>query len=59
MKHTKFYAGGGYNVKTVAERFGFCDPYYFSRMFKKRFGVSPKQIKAHDPSANINRPPAD
>ena len=50
---------GGANVKEVAAHFGFCDAYYFSRMFKKKFGVSPKEIKAHGPRSNINRPPAD
>lgn len=50
---------GGANVKEVAAHFGFCDAYYFSRMFKKKFGVSPKEIKAHDPRSNINRTPAD
>ena len=32
---------GRYSVKEVAQTFGFCDPYYFSRMFKKAYGVSP------------------
>ena len=44
-------------VKTVSERYGFCDPYYFSRMFKRKFGFPPKQIKGTMPGANINRPP--
>ncbi|MGN1020032.1 MAG: helix-turn-helix domain-containing protein [Aristaeellaceae bacterium] len=50
---------GGASVKEVAEHFGFCDAYYFSRMFKKKFGVSPKEIKSHDPRSNIFRVPAD
>ncbi|MGN0779443.1 MAG: helix-turn-helix domain-containing protein [Aristaeellaceae bacterium] len=50
---------GGTNVKEVAAHFGFCDAYYFSRMFKKKFGVSPKEIKTHDPRSNIHRTPAD
>lgn len=50
---------GGTSVKEAAEHFGFCDAYYFSRMFKKKFGVSPKEIKAHDPRNNIHRLPAD
>ena len=43
-------------IKDVAMSYGFCDAYYFSRLFKKKFGLSPKQIK-RDPSANINRTP--
>lgn len=50
---------GGASVKEVAAHFGFCDAYYFSRMFKKKFGISPKEIKGHDPRSNINRRPAD
>ena len=48
---------GAGSVKSVSERFGFCDPYYFSKMFKKKFGFPPKQIKGTMPGANINRPP--
>ena len=48
---------GDRNIKDVATSYGFCDAYYFSRQFKKKFGVSPKQIKQRDPSANINRNP--
>lgn len=47
---------GPYTVKQVAEMYGFCDPYYFSRVFKKTYGMSPKEVKQNDPSANINRP---
>jgi len=31
----------GLNIKEIAMRSGFSDPYYFSRMFKKETGVSP------------------
>ncbi len=48
---------GERNIKDVAFRYGFYDAYYFSRQFKKKFGVSPKQIKQREPSANINRNP--
>lgn len=48
--------GGNRTIKDVALSYGFCDAYYFSRMFKKKFGLSPKQIK-RDPSANMNRSP--
>lgn len=47
---------GEHTVKEVALSYGFCDAYYFSRMFKKRFGLSPKQVK-RDPSANMGRSP--
>lgn len=48
---------GSVTVKTVSERFGFCDPYYFSRAFKEKFGVSPSKLIGSAPGANINRPP--
>ena len=35
-------------MKEVAERFGFCDEFHFSRLFKKRFGVSPKHMRGTD-----------
>lgn len=47
---------GRYTVKDVAEEYGFTDPYYFSRLFRKHFGVSPVDIRRGEPSANINRP---
>lgn len=47
---------GTRTIKDVAMSYGFCDAYYFSRLFKKKFGMSPKQVK-RDPSANINRSP--
>ncbi len=31
----------GMSVSAVAEKFGFCDEYYFSRFFKRHFGQSP------------------
>jgi AraC-like DNA-binding protein len=33
------------SVGQISERLGFCDQFYFSRWFCKRFGVSPKQYK--------------
>ena len=47
---------GQYTVREVAQSFGFCDPFYFSRVFKQRFGFSPSELKRGEPSANINRP---
>ena len=47
---------GTRTIKEVAMSYGFCDAYYFSRLFKKKFGLSPKQVK-RDPSANMGRNP--
>lgn len=52
----KALRGGNRTIKDVAMSYGFTDAYYFSRLFKKKFGMSPKQVK-RDPSANINRTP--
>ena len=46
---------GHYTVKEVARNFGFCDQYYFSRIFKKVYGHSPSEIKTGPPSANVQR----
>lgn len=32
-----------YNISEVASKIGIDDPYYFSRLFKKQMGVSPRQ----------------
>jgi len=32
-------------VKQIAEELGYGDPYYFSRLFKKTVGISPKQYR--------------
>lgn len=45
-----------YNMKIrdVSERLGFEDPLYFSRLFKKEFGVSPKTyVKLHKTHSHI------
>ena len=46
---------GRYTVKEVAQTFGFCDPYYFSRVFKKVYGMSPSELRYHPPGANVHR----
>jgi two-component system response regulator YesN len=33
-------------IKELSWRLGFSDPAYFSQLFKKRFGMLPKQIQA-------------
>ena len=39
----------GMKVKAVSEKLGFQDPLYFSRLFKKEFGMSPREyIKFHN-----------
>lgn len=35
-----------HSVSHIAEQFGFVDPSSFSRMFKREFGISPKEIRA-------------
>lgn len=42
-------AGGGMSVGEVAERSGFASPYYFSRFFKKRTGMTPGEYRAGRP----------
>ena len=32
-------------IKQIAENLGYGDPYYFSRLFKKMIGMSPKQYR--------------
>lgn len=34
-----------YSINEIAERCGFSDQYYFSRVFKKQFGICPKQYQ--------------
>lgn len=40
---------GGYSVADVALRVGYEDPLYFSKVFKKRTGVSPRSWKSSSP----------
>jgi len=46
---------GHSTVREVSDALGFCDQYYFSRVFRKKFGMPPKNMKHHDPRHNINR----
>jgi len=32
-------------IKDIASGLGYSDPYYFSRLFKKLVGISPKQYR--------------
>ncbi|WP_315821379.1 AraC family transcriptional regulator [Paraflavitalea speifideaquila] len=36
---------GHHNIKTIAHKLGYDDPYHFSRVFKNTIGVSPKKFK--------------
>ena len=38
----------GYTIKMVAEQCGFCDAYYFSRMFKKYMNISPQAYRENE-----------
>ena len=35
--------GGKMSIGEISERLGFCDQFYFSRRFKRRFGSSPRE----------------
>lgn len=39
------------SIGSISERLGFCDQFYFSRRFTKRFGVSPLQFRKKEKSA--------
>ncbi len=48
IRMTKAYemlSTGNYLVKQAAIEVGIPDPFYFNRLFKKRFGVAPKNVK--------------
>lgn len=46
IKRAKQLAESGeYNVSTIAYMTGFNDPKYFSKCFKKRYGVSPSEFQ--------------
>ncbi|TYP78947.1 response regulator transcription factor [Paenibacillus methanolicus] len=39
---------GNYLVKQASYEVGISDPFYFNRLFKKRFGIAPKHVKRHN-----------
>ena len=49
---------GRYSVKEIAQIFGFCDPYYFSRVFKKAYGLSPSEVRNNPPGPGMHSPAA-
>lgn len=44
-KAAEMMAKGGYSISQIAYKTGFNDPHYFSKAFKKRFGVSPSEYR--------------
>jgi AraC-like DNA-binding protein len=45
MEAAKEYLLRGYGVGETAERCGYSDPFLFSKMFKRRVGISPREWK--------------
>ncbi|WP_019912458.1 response regulator transcription factor [Paenibacillus sp. HW567] len=45
LKAYEMLSSGNYLIKQVAMEVGIPDPFYFNRLFKKRFGVAPKTVK--------------
>lgn len=37
------------SIHNVSEQFGFCDQFYFSKCFKQKFGMSPKEYRKSAP----------
>lgn len=44
-KAAELISNGGYQISQIAFMTGFNDPHYFSKAFKKQFGVSPSQYR--------------
>ena len=44
-KAREILSEGHFSIQTVAKRVGYDDPYYFSKLFKKKFGYSPSAFK--------------
>ncbi len=47
---------GHFSIQDVAKKVGYDDPYYFSKLFKKRFGISPSSYKRQEQIASGNDP---
>ena len=42
------------SITDVATKVGFATPKYFPRLFRDKFGVSPKEYTAENPLANLS-----
>ncbi|WP_238649975.1 ABC transporter substrate-binding protein [Paenibacillus piscarius] len=57
MQHARsLLAGTDAPIRDVAERVGYTDFYYFSRLFKKVYGETPAQFKMHAPLLEGSNP---
>jgi signal transduction histidine kinase/ligand-binding sensor domain-containing protein/DNA-binding response OmpR family regulator len=52
-KAAELLSDSGLNVSEIAYSVGFVDPLYFSRYFKKQFGVTPSQFRNGNADANV------
>ncbi len=43
-------------TRRIAARVGIENPYYFSRLFRNRFGLTPTQYRARYASKDLKRP---
>ncbi len=42
-------SGGERNIREVADELKFCSEFYFSRFFRRHFGVSPREFRKNGP----------
>ena len=45
----------GLSIKEIASRMNFENQYYFSRLFKKKTGLSPSEWRKSDPESPLHR----
>lgn len=46
LRHALYYLGDlNLSIEEVAKRCGFADPFYFSRLFRRKYGVSPREYR--------------
>ena len=57
-KAREILSEGHFSIQAVAKRVGYDDPYYFSKLFKKKFGYSPSTFKsqAHEMAGSDKAP---
>ncbi len=46
QKAKEMLENGGLSIREVASRLGFSDPYYFSRLFRRKVGLPPSRWNA-------------